>query len=362
MKRIAIFILLTPILVLQSCEKMPEPTNLSEEVDRLVKPYIISGDRPGIAIGIYDNGQVSYYNYGVQHLQNGGAIDEHTLFEIGSLTKPFTASLLAIMAEKGEVAMDDSLQPYLPADISLIQKGNEPIRLSHLVNHTSGWPRIPDNTSEDSPFYPYSINDLKDFINGYKPPRKAGIKYEYSNLGMGLLGYILKEERHSSYFDLVQSELLVPLNMNETFLNAEGYTSSKVAQGYEGNEERDPMLFSEVFEGAGVLNSTSADMVKFIEAQFETTATPLNLGLAKTHEATFTVTDVTDVGMGWLITRLEDDQLVHWHNGGTAAFNSYMAFNKETQKGVVLLMNSRNYYYSGEVDLGMALMKAIHRW
>ena len=148
--------------------------------------------RPGgIVVGIVDERGSSVVSYG--KLDNGTdeEVNGDTLFEIGSITKTFTALLLQDMIERGEMKLDDPVAKYLPASVKLPTRNGKEITLRHLATHTSGLPRMPDNfdpKAADDPFADYTPEQLYAFLSGYKLTRNPGAKWEYSNLGVGLAG------------------------------------------------------------------------------------------------------------------------------------------------------------------------------
>jgi len=130
-----------------------------------------------------------------------------------------------------------------------------------------------------------------------------------------------------------------------------------------GNEAKPQWLFSEVFEGAGVLKSNMTDMWKYLEAQLTESSSDaiLHQAIKQTHITT-SANDITEsnTGLAWVITKLDDGQEVVWHNGGTLSQNSFIGFNKTSGKGVIILMNS-SVEGSGEIKLGWELLKAMHK-
>src|SRR4029078_9399783 len=136
----------------------------------------------------------------------GLPLDANTVFEIGSLTKTFTATILADMVLRGEVALDDPAQKYLPASVKVPSRNGRQITLLDLATHTSGLPKIPANlkqTDPQNPYASYSVQDLYDYLTSYTLTRDPGARFEYSNTGVGLLGHILSLKANKSYEDLV---------------------------------------------------------------------------------------------------------------------------------------------------------------
>src|SRR5208283_4407870 len=119
------------------------------------------------------------------------ALDGDTVFEIGSITKVFTALLLADMAQRGEVALTDPVSKYLPKGVKMPGRNGHAIMLQDLATHTSGLPRLPSNMKPKdfmNPYADYTPELLYQFLSSYELPRDPGSKWEYSNLGAGLLG------------------------------------------------------------------------------------------------------------------------------------------------------------------------------
>lgn len=356
------------VLAFISCTKVElNSQNISDEIEDIALPYIITGERVGMAIGTYDNEETNFYAYGVKNLDNGGTIDENTMFEIGSITKTFTAIALAKFHLQGQLSLDDELQKFFDDKVTIPTYDGKKITLKHMVNHTSSLPREPENLNpenEESYFDDYTIDDFYDFMNSYTLPRAIGSESEYSNIGMGILGYVLKESRSKSYIQLIKDEILSPLGMSNTVLRFEDLNTSNITQGYAGNQPMPQFTFSEVFEGAGVLCSNMTDMWKFIESQLKDSGNDLlNQAINLTHvKTTDKGTNNSYTGLAWFLTTLDDGQEVIWHNGGTISYNSFIGFNKSTGKGVVVLMNSANSNYSGEVKCGFEIMKALIKY
>ena len=158
----------------------------------------------GIVVGLLDKGR--------RVIAVGVGADN--VFEIGSITKVFTASILADMASRGEVRLDDPVAKYLPSSAHIPSRNGRQITLLDLVTQSSGLPRMPSNfTPRDSmnPYADYSVQQLYAFLSGYQLTRDIGATYEYSNLGMGLLGHALALKAGTSYERLVTRRILTPL-------------------------------------------------------------------------------------------------------------------------------------------------------
>jgi CubicO group peptidase (beta-lactamase class C family) len=141
------------------------------------------------------------------------------VFEIGSVTKVVTATVLAEMAARGEVSLDAPVQRYLSGDLRLASRNGTDITLANLAEQNSGLPNLPDNYAPKdpaNPFADYTIADLSRYLAGVTLPRAPGERYEYSNLGIGLLGLALSRHAGLSYEELIAQRVLRPLGMEST--------------------------------------------------------------------------------------------------------------------------------------------------
>lgn len=192
---------------------------LDKKVDSAVQPYIDLKVTTGLSIAILKDGKVFYYGYGETAKGNKQIPNEHTIFEIGSISKTFTSILFAEAANAGKVKLDDPVNNYLPDSIPQLIYAGTPVTLKTLSNHSSGIPRMPTNfhpADNANPYKDYTDNDLFSFYKNFTPTRKPGDKYEYSNLAAGTLGVILEKLYHKSYEDLLVENICNPLGMNDT--------------------------------------------------------------------------------------------------------------------------------------------------
>src|SRR5579863_3922159 len=163
----------------------------------------------GIAVGVIDHGVTRVYAAGSSG--NGRAVDAHTLFEIGSVTKTFTATTFAAMVLRNQVLLSDPISKFLPAGVRAPSKGGRPITLLDLAEQRSGLPRLPSNMDDvagDDPYADYTVADMYAFLSDFSLNREPGEKYEYSNYGIGLLGQLLANRAKLPYSTLVRDTVL----------------------------------------------------------------------------------------------------------------------------------------------------------
>lgn len=321
----------------------------SQNLETLCKQRVESEETPGIAVAVYEDGKSKFISYGFSDLAAQEPVTSKTLFEIGSVTKTFTCSALAYFVQKKELALNDLAQRHLPSSISLPEKNGKPITLLHLATAHSGLPRMPGNFSpadQTNPYIDYTEKELTAFLNNCELKNEPGTTYEYSNLGMGLLGFILTQEKNKSYGELVREVILSPLGMNQTSISGEG-NSKHLATGYRETNPVKAWTWSKqsVLTGAGGLVSNAEDMLKFMVAQLNSDNTPLQAAFQQAHvERSDAGSPTMQIGLGW---HIRDHQYI-WHNGGTGGFRSFIGFDPAKKRAIVILTNST----TGADDLG----------
>jgi D-alanyl-D-alanine-carboxypeptidase/D-alanyl-D-alanine-endopeptidase len=268
--------------------------------------------------------------------------DENTVFEIGSITKVFTGTLLAEAVRRGEVRLDDPISKYLPQNVKTPTRGGKEITLLDLATQSSGLPGLPANFAPkdwSNPYADYTVAQMYDFLSGYQLTRDIGTQYEYSNFGMGLLGHILSLRAGMTYEDLVRKRILQPLGMTDTTITLSPALKSRMAQGFDINGETVSNWDIPTLAGAGALRSTAKDMAKFIAANMNLSKSNLSAAFNEAHKPLREAGGKMKIGLAWHSLPNPAGDLV-WHNGGTGGFRSFAGFNPARKKGIVVLTNT----------------------
>ncbi|HVP91022.1 MAG TPA: serine hydrolase [Terriglobales bacterium] len=346
------------LLLVSFSRSMATPAAPSDAAIRaMLKERVDIRPNTGIVVGILEAGRRHVVAFGTAGPDGKPALDGDTVFEIGSVTKVFTAALLADMVARGEVKYDDPVSKFLPATVKVPSRGGKVITLVDLATQSSGLPRMPSNfTPKDpkNPYGDYSVQQMYDFLSSYHLTRDIGAQYEYSNLGVGLLGHALALRAGMSYEQLVTARILKPLGMNDTVITLSPRLRARLAIGHEPTGEPVANWDIPTLAGAGALRSTVNDMMKFLAANLDVKRSGLPAALRDTHKARHaTTTPGLSIGLGWHIRQLGDVSVV-WHNGGTGGYHSFIGFDERTRAGVVVLHNS-----SGSIDdIGFHLVNA----
>jgi D-alanyl-D-alanine-carboxypeptidase/D-alanyl-D-alanine-endopeptidase len=295
----------------------------------------------GIVVGVIDRNGARTFSHGVASRCDGRPVDSDTVFEIGSITKVFTALLLCEMAQRGEVALDDPVASLLPPGVVVPERGGRQITLAELSNHTSGLPRLPGNMrpkDASNPYADYTEEDLYAFLGDHQLRRDVGVAHEYSNLGAGLLGHALALRAGVDFETLVRHRITGPLGMADTAI---GLTPSMQARRADGHDRQGDVVGPwdlPTLAGAGALRSTAKDLLIFLAAELGVTATPLSAAMTAQLAPRFPIEAGGQQALGWGVTDTEAGSVVT-HSGGTGGFRCSLGFNDDLGIGAVVLTN-----------------------
>ncbi|MBE7732683.1 serine hydrolase [Devosia faecipullorum] len=310
----------------------------------------------GIAVALIEGGETRFVSHGTMALDGAEPVDEHTIFEAGSITKLFTNLLLAQLVDKGRIDLDAPIADYLPEGFIMPQQGERPITAFDLATHRAGFSGLPEDVLAadlNNLYSGYNAEQLRAWLATYVPARPSGEGFEYSNIGTAILGLAIEEVSGLSYADLVKEAILTPLGMDETSLALTGTARPEMAMGHDGAREPASNWDFEVFAPAGALLTNSADLIKFIGAASGASPTPLQPAFETMLARTVPVSDGISIGLGWFITDTGQSEIV-WHNGMTGGYSSFAGFDRESGNGVVVLTNMAARL--GVNDIGMHLL------
>jgi serine-type D-Ala-D-Ala carboxypeptidase/endopeptidase len=316
----------------------------------------------GVAVGVLWEGERWTFARGRLRATEVPPLDANSIFEIGSVTKVFSATLLADMVEQGLVRLDDPVQRHLPEGVRLPIRGR-PITLCDLATQTSGLPRLPPGLFRPSlrrrhdPYAGFSEQNLLDALARTRPKGTPGVRLRYSNFGFGLLGYVLARRAGTSYGQLVRDRICAPLGLADTGIEVAEDASGRFATGHNRRGRRVPHWHLDALAGAGGLRSTVNDLLHFLDPQLTEPTTRLARAAHATHTPQARRGKL-EQGLGWVSLPLRGDpRRMLWHNGGTGGFRNFLAFVPDTKIGVVVLSNSAR-----SVDaIGFRILESISR-
>jgi D-alanyl-D-alanine-carboxypeptidase/D-alanyl-D-alanine-endopeptidase len=352
LKRIAVVVTLVLLAHAGAAAVLPDKdirAILAERIDE---------QRQGVAmvVGVIDPSGRRTISY-TSVKKGEGPVDANTVFEIGSVTKVFTALLLADAVRRGEVALTDPVSKYLPPNVKVPERGGKKITLADLATHTSGLPRMPANIHPKdaaNPYADYTVPQLYEFLSAAELTRDIGSKYEYSNLGGGLLGHALARRAGTDYETLVRTRILEPLGMKSTAITLSKTMKERLAPGHDARLQPAANWDLPTLAGAGALRSTANDLLTFLAANIGIEKSPLAESMAAMIAARRpTGTPNLEIALGWHIWTRDGHEII-WHNGGTGGYRTWIGFEPKSRTGVVVLSNTSTN--AGADDIGLHLL------
>jgi len=294
--------------------------------------------RTGVVVGVWRGGdEIALWHRG--RLPAG----ERSIFEIGSITKVFTATLLADMAREGRLSVGDRVSAHLPPGVEMPSRGRE-ITLADLSSHRSGLPALPKGllvpaltTRRRDPYADWDAARLEAAIPRTPPRREPEKRFRYSNYGVGLLGYVLARRAGTSYDELVRRRITHPLGLHDTGMTVDAGRLA-TPHGFRGREASHWHL--DALAGAGALRSTATDLLGFLRLHADRSDDPLAAAARETQRPR-TKVGRGHIGLGWFISpparRFPYELLLH--EGGTGGFRAFAGLAPERELGVVVLTN-----------------------
>jgi CubicO group peptidase (beta-lactamase class C family) len=330
-------------LVVPALLPAQEPFAPDSVIQAIIDERVASKRAMGLVVAVLEQGKQPRIHAAGVSGKAGLALDGNTLFEIGSITKTFTGSLLADMVLRGEVKLDDPVAKFLPASVHVPSRNGKQITLLDLATQSSGLPRMPNNmhpADASNPYADYTVQQLYEFLSGYQLTRDIGTQYEYSNLGVGLLGHALALKAGKPYGQLLKARILDPLGMHDTGIELTPSMQRHMAQGFSAAGEPLPLWDLPAFAGAGALRSSANDMLKYLAANLDSSSVPLGKALAFARKP---VRDSdrpgNSIGLTWNTVTVFGTPLI-WHNGGTGSFRTFIGMDENKHRGVIVLSNS----------------------
>lgn len=341
------------LLIFTACFSITSCQNKAQD---LITAYISSeGDSllsnpeiKSISIGVIKNGKIYKLHKG--KLANGKSPNDQTLYEIASLTKTFTGTLLAQAIADKKVKIDDDIRKYLPDSLPNLVYDKKPITFRHLVTHTSGLPQMFPNKPEifDNPDWdklPFEIYKLQEgFTNSqfFDELQKVrldtipGFKFNYSNVGANLVAYCLENIYGKSYRDLLSEYILKPLQMTETKIEMSGVGTEFLAQGFNANHVKMPARAEKEMNAEGGIISTLDDIIKYMEFHLNEDNPVVKLSHQELLDGRY---GDFENGLFWQIFKDGGKPDKIFQNGGAFGTSSWMTIVPETKIGVFIVTN-----------------------
>ncbi|MCX4163087.1 MULTISPECIES: class C beta-lactamase [Paraburkholderia] len=353
---------------------------IRQAVDEAVRPVMAKNNIAGMAIGIIDGQQHYVYSYGVASLDTRKPVTQNTLFELGSISKTFTAALTSLAQVDGELALTDKVGKYLPL---LSGSRFADARVLDLGTHTpGGLPlQVPDNVSNN--------DQLMQYLKAWQPAYAPGTERTYSNISIGMLGVLTATSMKQGFAALVEQRLFAALGMTNSYFDVPQAHMADYAQGYK--EDGTPIRVAPgvLSTEAYGIKTSAADMTRFLQANMNQLKLDekLQRAITQTHTGYFKAGVMTQdliweqyaypVALKTLqegnspamifnvtpVTEFKPPQAPRedvWINktGSTNGFGAYVAFIPEKQLGIVILAN-RSFPIDERVSTAYRILTAI---
>ncbi len=324
------------------------------EIEAILEERVSEGRAVGIVVGVMEADGSTRIVWAGEAGPGARPLGPQSVFEIGSITKAFTGVLLAEMAQRGEVRIDDRVAEHLPTSVRMPSRAGREVTLLDLTTHRSGLPRLPGNMAPQdltNPYADYTVDMMYDFLGSHELRRDIGVEAEYSNLGVGLLGHALARAAGTDYETLVRERIFEPLGMDHSTITLSGVTEENMVVGHDQQSNPTSLWDVPTLAGAGAIRSSTEDMLKFLAANVGAPTSDLERAMRDSHARRNELSPGMGIGFNWVRREAEADTIV-WHNGGTGGFRTFIGFDPGREVGVVVLTNSGH----GADDIGFHLL------
>lgn len=318
----------------------------------------LQGDRTGacMAVAVIENGSVAR-TFQCADPKDAARIGPDTAFEIGSVSKTMTAALLADLIGQGKGSLDDPLSAWLPPGTKLPDYQGKPILLRHIVTHTSGLPSLPSRMGAPDMTDPYAKLDeavLLASLGDVTLAAAPGTTFEYSNFASMVLSYAVARRAGTDMETLMKQRLFAPLGMQHAYINTPP-AGVRAAVGHTPNARSTPAWhFQTNLAGVGGVRATLDDMVRYVQGQLGAEASIIAPALKLSQQK---VSDTPPMAMNWMLMPV-GGRSVHVHEGGTGGFSSFVSFDKDQRRGVVILSDTTWNSIGSLGSLGLHLVDA----
>lgn len=331
---------ITNLLILLFTTQFMLAQEQAKKIDSIFQTIAKKNPDVVMSIGFVDKGKEYFFNYGNSSRDSNMAVDKNTIYEIGSVTKLLTGNLIAQAANEKKLNINDFIDNYIPKEYILSEEIKGKIKISDLASHQSGLPDFDfKELMEENPKQPLDIDKEKiHSIFNQKTTLLDYGKYRYSNMNFVLMGMILEKVYNKDFNSILRDKILNPLKMNQTLTTDFNVQNKIVGYNLEGVEQ-DFLNWNELVASAGLIKSNTADMIKLLKALLSNKG---QIAKATTiTEKTFYKTEDKEMAFGQQIERNGTDSFFY-KTGNTLACSAILAYDKNTNWGMIILLNQSN--------------------
>lgn len=347
---ILLFLILFKSFWLQSQGMTPEE-EIKIEIEKLIRfdSEISFKKTPGFIVSIIDNEDTYFIPFGTKQKKTKDVLSQHDIFELGSVTKVFTAALFYKWMDANLISPEDKINSFL--DDEYQNPRLQDLTISDLLYHRTGFTKLPSFFGKkekdlQSPYSYYQKSDLLKYYRDFIPDKDRAFQYSHTNYAM--LEIIAEKISGLTFNDVMNSQIFEPIGVQNTFIDFP--ETQKLSPGYDRSGKLTKSWRFASFKGSEALKSNSADLVKFIkEIYFKNDQKAYSLPGFNAN---------LSVNRGWHLVNMGDFE-IYTHTGKTSGHNAFVAFIKETKTAVIILANSS----IGTEDLGFQILRMInHNW
>lgn len=347
----------------------PDNGDLESSLDAEIRKRLRFHPDPALVVAVRKAGRTIVRGVGSIGPQDASTPSGDTVFQIGSITKVFTASLLQLLCDEGRLSMDSTLGELLGSQLPLSPRV-APVTLRQLATHTSGFPRVPKPLLQRviaitgrkglmvDPYSHLQVSDVLDYLRTAEGMRSPG-RFRYSNFGMGLLGHVMERVTNTPFEQVLRDRIFSPLQMGDTAVTPEDSLKMRMAQGFTAGGEPTPPWTMGALAGAGAISSTANDMMRFVDAIVEAGPVP-----GARLRSVFESPRAGNPGLGWIpptiVDRFLGNRDIAWHDGMTGGFSSYLSIDASTGNSVLIL--SAKAVDATMMGMMLTRLVRIHSW
>jgi CubicO group peptidase (beta-lactamase class C family) len=337
----------------------PRSIDIGTVVNESANKFMSDQHSVGLSVGIIKDGRSWMYNFG--EVEKGTKIlpDRHTIYELASITKTFTGVLLAQAVVEGRVKLDDDVRRYLDGSYPNLEFEGKPIKLFHLINHTSRLPFVmpdrPELFRNPDPYElpkiltaiesNYTRENFYEDLHKVKLDKAPGTEFRYSNSAAQLLGYILERVYGMPYEQLVLRKIAKPLAMTETKITLTAAEKKRLAKGHYDNGSI-ALYGTPQTQAAGALRSSVSDMLKYAKYHLNEDDQVIRLS----HQTTWGDIKYYASGLNWQMNKTSAGHRRIWQSGGSFGFSSHCVIFPELRLGIILLSNESDQNSQGRLS------------
>lgn len=342
-----IFLVSIGLSLLNSCDSTPPSLRIEQLLTTELDSLLAQTELTSVSVGLLIDGKRFKVHRG--ELIEGKAPTDQSLYEIASLTKTFTGTLLAHAIVEGKVSIDDDIREYLEGDFPNLEFEGHPITFRHLVTHTGGIPRMfPQNDLFDNPDFdtlPFQLNELQagytkaEFMEALGQvglDTIPGYQFSYSNAGANLIGYCLEQMYGMSYEDILQQKILAPLEMTDTKINLDESEIELLAEGFNASGVAMPYGVKKDMSAEGGIKSNLDDMLSYLSYHLRLDDPVIKASHQELWEGRY---GDYESGLFWQIFKHGDNPDRVFQNGGAFGTSSWITLIPESSIGIFMVTN-----------------------